>query len=512
MAPRAKPLPRPSPADKAVLDRHRANQKMAAVVDGFQNVLTGVGTSRSKTSAGGYVPDDILTPPELETLFECNDLAAKIVAKPVEDALRDGFSLRRRNAKPGTFTEESTAILDRLKELDLREAVKRGGAFGRLLGGAGSVLGVAGGGALDTPLDDTKVTRVERLLEWTRQEMVATEWELDGTASVYWWSPTPKGGRAIQPMRIHRSRLLVYPGALTTPRSRSHNQYWDLSVLQRVLSALRSFDGMFASTDAMFADASQAVFRLQGLIQGLAEADGEGQQDVQTRLAMMDVLRSTAKAIVLDAGDETGRGAEDFSVVDRATLGTLDKVIGQYYVRLAAAANMPLTVLLGMAPQGMNATGESDMVLYFNTVDAYRRDVLEPRILRVVRMVAQELGDTQPKDWEVVWPELARPKPLDVATAEKMKVDSLVALVGAQVLLPEEIALALSASLPNLGIVIDTHPRELALAEAYTEIENREMTGAVPEPPVPEGPKGAVPAGKTSGRKVKSETAGASTE
>jgi phage-related protein (TIGR01555 family) len=243
-----------------------------------------------------------------------------------------------------------------------------------------------------------------------------------------------------------------------------------------VYEVLSSFDSMWGSVDNMFADASQAVFKMQGLIESLATSDGEGKADVQDRLAFMDMVRSTAKSIMLDAGNkESGEEAESFEVVERSTLGTLDGVIQMYMIRLATAARMPLTVLLGMAPAGMDATGESDLVLYYNNVDIFRADELEPNFLRLVKMIARTLGDSDIDSWRLEWPELARPKPVDVATAEKMNTDAVTELVTAQALLPEEAALNLKRFAPNMRLRIDLKSRRKALADGLKELENREV-------------------------------------
>jgi phage-related protein (TIGR01555 family) len=377
--------------------------------------------------------------------------------------------------------------------------------MGRLFGGGGLIIGAAGAGSLESPLDDEKVKKLEFLHDWDRQDMVENTYHLDGTVETYLWTRPARGNRSWLPVKVHASRLIQFPGATTTNRKRNQNQGWDLSVLQRVYATLKSFDSMFSSTDAMFADASQAVFKLQGLIDALGESDGSGENDVRTRLQLMDMMRSSGKAIMLDAGDENGDGAEDFSTVDRATLGSLDGTMQQYYIRLAAAAGMPLTVLLGMSPAGMDATGESDMILYYNRVDIYRKKVLEPRILRIVRMLARELGDEDPSEWKISWPELARPKPLDVATEAKMKVDACVALVTAQIALPEEVALSMNKIAPTLNLTLDKDSRVSALKEGLKEIANREMTGpgALPE----EEPEGVSPPKKASERKTPSSAA-----
>lgn len=484
--------------------------------DGYENQVTGAGTARSKASAGTYTRNDLLAPYDLETLFQDNDLAYTIVTKPVEDSLRAWCTFERRNGSESDADEDAAERLQaEMERLNVPKLVSDAAVFGRLLGGAGLVLAVRGSGALNTPLDEDRVTEVEALYPFDRQDMSPVRWYSDGSVEVYLWTQQTFGGISTPPVEVHESRLLVFPGATTTPRVKRDNQGWDVSVLQRVYATLASFDGMFKSCDAMFADASQAVFKLQGLIASLAEADGTGANAVATRLAWMDMTRSTDKAIVLDAGDETGAGKEEFDVVDRSTIGAIAPVIQQYYIRLAAAARMPLTVLLGMSPSGMSATGESDLILYYNNIDIDRRTKLQPRIERLLRLVARSMSIPEPDEWTVVWPELARPSPLDVATGEKMAVDSLVALITSQVIVPEEAALNLSKVAPSLRLQLDLEPRRAALEEALEEIENRQMTGTNPEPePMVaegeaeaegeeyEGPDGVSPPTKASERKT----------
>jgi len=508
--PSAKPLAVVPTSTQKALAQLAYTQKTARVQDALVNAFTGVGTERSKLSGAGYADDDLLLPAELEILFANNDLVYTIVTKIVEDALRAGFSVERKdNAEDDHALAEE--VEDALRDLDMHEVLFRGGSMGRLFGGAGVILGVAGSGALSTPLDDAGGGGIVSLTEWDRQDLLPLAYYPTGAVETYTWTrPPAPGGKAWAPVVVHETRLVVFPGALTTTRRRNMNDTWDLSVLQRVYASLLSFDSMFASVDAMFSDASQAVFRIQGLIASLAEADGvAGTSDVATRLRMMDMLRSPTRAIVLDAGNESGAAAESFEVIDRASLGTLDGVMGQYYIRLAAAARYPLTVLLGMSPAGMNATGDSDLLLYFNSVDVFRNRVLTPILLRFVQIVARSLGDESPEEWVVKWPELQRPKPLDVATAEKMRIDSAVALITAQAVLPEEVALSLKRIAPSLGLTIDAEARRTALTEALKELSARELTTPAPLPEVE--PKGVAPAAKATARKTPAKAKGRQT-
>lgn len=482
---------------RASISGFAAKIREQLTTDAYANMVTGVGTERDKNMYGGWTDDPIMDDGELESLYANNDLAAIIVDKPVEDSLRDGFSIKRTTATSEEDDELSRRIMTRYQELQAGEnRTMRAAKWGRLFGGGALLIGARGAGGLGQPLVDANVTKLEFLKDIDKQQLRAHTWAADGSVATYMWTQVITGigtDKLVQPIEVHASRLIMFPGASTTALKRRENQGWDLSVLQRVRAALLSFDSMWKSTDSMFQDASQAVFHMQGLIQALGE--DTGQDDVKVRLGVLDKYRSNGRALIMDAGDENGAGKEDFKVVDRASLGGLDKVMQNYMIRLATAARMPLTVLLGMSPAGMDATGESDMILYFGSLDVYRKQVLAERLLRIVRLIAYELaaddkaqldaigpapeGEEEPEEddaeWELVWPELARPKPLDVATTENMRVTSLVAAVTAQMIQPEEGAMALPLAAPGLGLRLDMEPRKEALEAAHEEIANREV-------------------------------------
>jgi len=493
--PRKTPAPKPQ---RAV----QSKQKM----DGLVNTTTGYGTSRAKVNLSKYKDSPLLSPEELEVLFAHNDLAATIVEKPVEDALREGFCLESEDDSDQDW-ESADEIKKAFDALNGMEHLKNAVVFGRLFGDAGVIPITIGGGALSQPLDEATVRGVESLIGFDRQDLAPETYYPSGEVETYRWTRPTIGAMQWEPKIVHESRLVFFTGATTTTRRRQRNLGWHLSVLQRVYEALRSFDSAFAACDAMFADASQAVFKLQGLIDNLASSDGEGDYDVETRLRLMDLQRSVSRAIVLDAGDESN-AAESFEVVDRKSFGTLGPMLEQYYVRLCTAARMPLTVLLGTSPAGQDATGESDLILYFNSVDVMRRSKIEPGLVKLLRLVEKGVS-RKAGGWKVRWPKLIQPKPVDVATSEKMQVDSMVALITSQVLVPEEVGLNLERVIPSMGLRIDRPARIKALREALAELENREMTSPSEAPEME--PEGVVPPENSGERKTPAAAAGAQT-
>src|SRR5690606_10215083 len=128
----------------------------------------------------------------------------------------------------------------------------------------------------------------------------------------------------------------------------------------------------------MVTDAAQGVFRMKGLLAAIA---GGNYKDIVTRAQLLDMTRSVARSIMLDA--EHG---EEFKKEQTAFSGIPD-TIDRFVNKLAADSETPVTVLMGQAPAGLNATGESDLRIWYDNIQSVRQDRLLPALLRIVDIV-----------------------------------------------------------------------------------------------------------------------------
>lgn len=467
------------------------------MADALQNVMTGLGTSRDKARYSAYVDQPLLTVYDLESIFKDSGLAKKVVTKIPFDALRCGFKVRRRGAAGKDAEDEAYELAERCNELDVTGQLYRAAWLSRLFGGAGIVRALEGAGRPETELDDELVSGVLYFRACDRQDFAPAYWRPDGSTERWYWTRVSRGGGpvGIPTVTVHDSRIVWFGGAETTDRARQRNGHWDLSILQSLFNVLVSYDAYWGSLDTQVSDASQAVFHLQGFITAMASNAGETGDALRKRLALMDMSRSSAKALVLDAGDKDGHGREDFKVIERGSLASMDKLTGTFLNRFAAEAGYPVSVLFEQAASGTNATGESDLILYYANVEAYRHNVLTRPAKILVEDVARDLGLPDPEEFELCWPELYRPKPLDVASAQKMRADTLVGMVTAGILLEEEAALDAS---DHMGLQIDKDARQKALKAGLKEVAERTLNET-------EKPAGTVPAAKASGRATKAK-------
>lgn len=394
--------------------------------DGWRNALSGLGVlGRDRAVSTTFCAGPDLPDETLEDLYHYNDLAALICDVYPEDALRRGFSV------PGT---------ERWKDLAVRGTILEAARWGRLYGRCVVVIGTDDTSPADQPIDLSRPWPI-RWLEVYDRRQVYPETPKNGLyASADRFRITKTQGASFV---VHRSRCLVFGGAPTSQRKREARQGADLSVLQRPYEVMRDFGAGYLALGNMLTDASQAVFKMRGLIDGLS---GKDRETLIARLSMLDASRSIANAVMLDSN-----GQEEFSKVATSFAGVPD-TIDRLMNRLSMATRIPVTRLAGQAPAGLNATGASDTRAWYDVVESYRETEIEPPIQYLARV---ELGPNVPACVE--FPPLWQPTETERATTGKTLAEAGGALHDRGAITTEELAQVAGA----IGIVIDPNvPRE----------------------------------------------------
>jgi hypothetical protein len=276
---------------------------------------------------------------------------------------------------------------------------------------------------------------------------------------------------------IHESRLILFDGAMTACATMDSLGFQD-SVLQAAMTTLQQTATAWQSVAHLMTDASQGVMKIANLVELVA---ADGQETLRARVQLMDLARSVCRSILIDAEKES------FERVSTSFAG-LPEVMDKLMMRMSAAAEQPVTLLYGRSAAGMNATGESDIRGWYDTVAEGQSDEFKPRLERLLRlMFAAKDGPTRgrvPERWCIEFNPLWQPTDAENATVLKTKADTYVALVGAQIMTDAEAGIGLAPDFPT----IDVEAREkLAEVDAEEGLRPREVN----TPPPPElGPGG----------------------
>ena len=335
--------------------------------------------------------------------------------------------------------------------------------FGRCYGGGILIVGADDGQDMAMPLDETKIGTI-RYLAWVDRRFVfASSWYSEigpkyGEVRT-WQIVNPFGGQANTV--VHETRVVRFDGAPVDFLMRRRLLGWTLSVLQAPYDTLRQFDLSFQSISNLMADLSQAVMSINGLAQMISS----DQKTLQTRMAMVDMARSSARMLFIDAENEK------FERTATPMTGVADTVQVQM-LRTAAAAEMPVAILFGREPSGLNATGDADFRRFYDKTAGEQLTDLEPKLRRLYTLIfAAKDGPTHgvvpSKGIEFVWHKLYQPSELEQSTIRWNMAQADDKYIANGTLLPEEVAMSRFRSGDlHLDTEIDTGLREESLAGA----------------------------------------------
>ena len=403
--------------------------------DSWLNALTGVGLNRGKSamvfraSASDYLDDRTL-----EDLYELDGIASRIVRAPCVHALRHGVIIS--TGDPQTDTK----IKARMEELDAVNALRKAWQWARLYGGGAVFVGADDGKDPALPLDLDAIQSVRFTVDTDRIELQPSDWETDplkatfGKPRTYRLTRNATGGGS-QHAVVHSSRLIRFDGVEPTKRRRQFLHGWGDSVLQRVYVDLQQARGAYAAVAGLMHESSQGVFKMKDLMSMIS---GDKDDTFKRRMELMDMSRSVARAILIDE-DET------YERIEVGALTGLVEAMDRFTNMVSASSEIPVTVLMGQAPAGLNATGESDIRSWYDAVAAEREAMLRSRVERMVKLLLRAkdgpTGGVEPPGWKVTFPPLWQSTPSEDAELRSKVATTDNVYITAGVLTPEEVAL-----------------------------------------------------------------------
>jgi len=366
-------------------------RSIVARLDSWRNALTGLGGARDKATHTHFTRRGVLDDSTLEALFDFDDLANTIAEAPPKAMLRGGIKIR-----VAENPEAESATAEVIKALETVPRFLDALILERTYGGAAVFVGADDGQDVGLPLNLATLRAVRFLLAIDRRDLRPVTWDGEPTSpkfgepTVYELGHTHRtAGASIAvgaAVRVHASRLIIFEGARASASLRRERQGWGQSSIDRAHTALRTFSANWTSIENLIADASQGVFKIKGLIDMITSG---GKDLLLQRLELVDLSRSVARSLMLDADDES------FERKDTSMSG-LPELLDRSAQRLSAAARIPVSILLGREPAGMNATGEMDIRSWYDALGAEREDRLRPRIEHLIGLVfASKEGPTR---------------------------------------------------------------------------------------------------------------------
>ncbi len=391
--------------------------------DNWVNMVNGLGdVSRDRTAAarfcsrGGSAADLQYW----ESVFAEDPIAHRIAHLPAKEMLRQGFRMDLGD----TAGDDQAPIMAEYDRLGASTALIEAMTFGRALGGGAVFIGADDNRPLEMPLDMKRIRNVAFLKPLSRRELTPLSWYSNplhvdpeirakfGEVETYTMSlPSNGGATSANTITIHESRLLLFQGTVTTAQRRAMQQGWGDSIYVQIEQSLSLLWQSVSGLANALSDADQGIFKLEGLLD-ILRAGSEGDEAIRKRLSLLQHGRSVARAIALDAKNES------FEYVARTFAGYDTGVFALMFI-LSAACGIPVTLLFGRSPAGLNATGESDVRFFYDNIkgDQEMKLLQKLRKLMEIIMSAQEgpMKGKVPAEWSITFRPLMQSSPTEKA-------------------------------------------------------------------------------------------------
>lgn len=370
--------------------------------DGLRSLTANLGTSKDKATSVAYHVS-IVSPLEIEAAYKTSWLAQKIIDLPAEDATR---RWRSWSATP----EDITAIEKEEKRLNIARAVRRAVKGSRLRGASAiyfSLSDVQGNpNRRAEPVDFATLGKdcIKAVSVISRHRLTPGPIDEDpdsptfGGPSVYYLNTAGTQGQT----EIHVSRLAIFYGRQglsdDTDMDVSADRWNTESTLQPIFTAIKNTDSVVATVASMLFEAKIDVYKIPNFMQSLQE-DPNYENVVTERFGLANRIKSINNAIILD-NEEEHEGKQ-------LTFSGVSEVMEKFFQVASGGGCIPVTRLFGRSPSGLNATGESDIRLYYDDVTGMQVNDIDPSMVNANRLLKiSALGRDDEKifhTWRSLW-------------------------------------------------------------------------------------------------------------
>ena len=370
-------------------------------------------------------------PALLTALYRESWLAKRIIDMPCEDMTRSWYTL-----SPGLSPED----LESLRRTEARHEIRREitGAirWARLYGGACALMVLRGQeDRLEAPLDPDFIAPGDfrGLLVRDRVDGVEPSLEIEtdlddpdfGYPRYYDFETEELG-----PLRVHHSRVLRFTGRDLPRAEETAERFWGASELEHIREELEKRSATSQNIARLVFQANVTTLKMSDFGEVLAMGTERQRERVLSAVEEQNRMRDSFGLQLLSAGDTYENHPYSFA--------GLSEIYEAFMMDMAGAAGIPATRLFGRSPQGMNATGESDLKNYYELIGQMQERHLRPALEKLLPVLAMSSWGFIPEKMEISFPSLMTASPREEAEVRAQNTESLIRAVESGLLTPEE--------------------------------------------------------------------------
>ena len=409
----------PTPSAPVTAKRPFISDGVQNARDSYVNVPARLGMAEDNLlSASSYTISRETNNQALMTALYRNDwIANRIIDTPAEDMVKNWYQLT---------TVADPKYLDSYRREERRANVRAkilaGLKWSRLYGGAAGLMMIRGQEqTLDQPLDAAMILPgdfrgimvVDRWNGVTPSSQLVTDPSDDEFGLPEYYDFALEGGYTQKVVRVHHSRILPFYGRELPYIERVANDWWGASELEHVYEELTKRNAASANIAQLIFQANLRILKMQDFGQLLTATSPQQQRELYQVLSAQAQLMNSMGVQVMDSTDS-------FESLQYTFSGVAD-VYELFMMDIAGASEIPATKLFGRAPQGMNATGESDLRNYYDSIQQKQEAVLRPVLNKLVPVLCMSAWGAVPDDLDFTFGSIRNPSDQELASILQQK-------------------------------------------------------------------------------------------
>lgn len=332
-------------------------------------------------------------------------------------------------------TKKLAEIEDEMKRLKVRElfgeAAKLDGFFGRAQ--IFIDLGEQTGPALENPMFMDKAVLSNKLRKFKVIEAMYTypnDYSASNPMADDYYAPRTW---FVMGQKVHSTRLLTFVGRPLPDMLKPAYNFGGLSMSQLARPTVENWKKTQTSVCKLISNFSTSGIKTD-MADVLAGGDGEG---LLGRAQLYTEMRDNQDLMLLDFDHE------DFFQYN-VPLTTIDKLQAQAQEQMASVSSMPLSILLGVTPTGLNASTDGEIRIFYDHVADMQRALFGDNLTKVIELIQlSKYGEVDPDilyDFVPLWEQS------DTERAANRKSDAECAAIYMEIgaIRPEEVRKKLS--------------------------------------------------------------------
>ena len=323
--------------------------------DGLRSIYNSAPNNRSALNNNDLTAHKVLLPVELRSIYR-SGIGSKIVR------IKAGYSLK--NSIQFANSKDEDLYKDILEEY-VKKAVRCMIGFGR-----GVIVLYDHGEEMEMPRRTPFDIKTVRMKAFSGDMITATNTSFDLMDQRY-YMPTYYSIRGV---RFHYTRVIDFSYVRPAEYDSPLYQFGGISEFELVYNQLINDGVVERITPTILEKNSTLFYKVTGLANAMEDKNDDNMRRYFNNL---ENARSAYGAALLDAEDDA------YSV--NQTLTNLSEADTISLRRLAMVTGIPLAVLIGENVKGLNSTGENEMQIFYEMLEALQEDYLKSPINQLFR-------------------------------------------------------------------------------------------------------------------------------